>query len=289
MLRRFLLAIATFLPTAVGSGRWPNRIELQLGGHLKGRDLVTSRPTRCDRYSDCSAMARVAAARIGALALGCVLMAGVAQAEGRPIVVVELFTSQGCSSCPPAEAFLLDLAENPNVLALAFHVDYWDRLGWPDPYSSPEATQRQYDYAGHLGESTVYTPQIVVGGRQGMVGSYRAEVLAAIDADLADSEAAVSLRVRQEGGVLEIGIGAGRGRGRLLLVGFDPRIVTEVRRGENAGRSIVQANVVRSVETVAEWDGSALTLAQPVPRGEKTALILQAQDGRILGATLVTE
>jgi hypothetical protein len=289
MFRRFLQAIAKFLQTAVGINRWPNRIGGQLGGHLKGRDPVSSRPTRFGRYPDCSAMARVAAVRIRALTLGYVLIVGGAQAEGRSIVVVELFTSQGCSSCPPAEEVLLDLAENPNVLALAFHVDYWDRLGWPDPYSSREATRRQYDYAGHFGESTVYTPQIVVGGRRGMVGSYRAEVLAAIDADLADSDTTVSLSVRREGGALDIGIGAGRGRGQLLLVGFDPRIVTKVRRGENAGRSIVQANVVRSVETVAEWDGSALNLSQPVPLGERTALILQAQDGRIIGAALVTK
>ena len=289
MFRRFLQAIAKFLQTAVGSDRWFNRVAGQLGGHLKDRDPGSFRPTHCGRDPDCSAMARVGAVRIRALALGCALMAGGVHAEGRPVVVVELFTSQGCSSCPPAEAVLLDLAQNPNVLALAFHVDYWDRLGWPDPYSSPEATRRQYEYAGHFDESTVYTPQIVVGGRQGIVGSYRAEVLAAIDADLADSDTTVSLRVRREGGTLDIGIGAGLGRGQLLLVGFDARIVTNVRRGENAGRSIVQANVVRSVEAVAEWDGSALTLAKPVPLGERTALILQAEDGRILGAALVAE
>jgi hypothetical protein len=226
---------------------------------------------------------------IGALALACVLMAGGAQAEGRPVVVVELFTSQGCSSCPPAEALLIDLAEHPDVLALAFHVDYWDRLGWRDPYSSPEATRRQRDYAGHLGEARVYTPQIVVDGRKGMVGSDRAQVLAAIGAALADPGAAVPLSFRREGGSLAIGVGTGQGYGRLLLVGFDPRIETAVRRGENAGRKIVQANVVRSVETVAQWDGPAMALTRPVPRGERTALILQAQDGRILGAALVAE
>lgn len=228
-----------------------------------------------------------ATARIGAVAVGLILAAGWAQAESRPIVVVELFTSQGCSSCPPAEALLVDLAQNPDVLALAFHVDYWDRLGWPDPYASPEATRRQYDYAGHFGASMVYTPQIVVGGRTEMVGSDRAEVLAAADAALTAPDAAAALAVHREGGALSIGIGAGRGQGRLLLVGFDPRIVTAVRRGENAGRSIEQANVVRSVETIAEWDGSSLAMTHPVPLGERTALILQASDGQILGAVLV--
>lgn len=227
--------------------------------------------------------------RIGMLALGAILLGGGAQAEAKPLVVVELFTSQGCSSCPPAEAVLLELAKNPNVLALAFHVDYWDRLGWPDPYSSTEATKRQYDYAGHFGASNVYTPQIVVNGRKEMVGSYRAEVLGAIDAALAEPDAVISLSVKREGGSLAIGIGAGQGQGRLLLVGFDSRIVTAVHRGENAGRSIEQANVVRSVKPAAEWDGTALNIARPVPRGERTALILQSLEGQILGAALVAE
>jgi hypothetical protein len=97
------------------------------------------------------------------------------------------------------------------------------------------------------------------------------------------------LSFKQKGGSLAIGVGPGQGHGRLLLVGFDPRIETAVRRGENAGRKIVQANVVRSVETVAAWNGPALALTRPVPLGERTALILQAQDGRILGASLVAE
>ncbi len=98
--------------------------------------------------------------------------AGAAQ---RPIVV-ELFTSEGCSSCPPADALLAELATRPDVLALSFDVDYWDRLGWKDPFSSPQATARQQDYARLLGTGTVYTPQIVVDGRWEGVGSDRAAV-----------------------------------------------------------------------------------------------------------------
>ena len=222
------------------------------------------------------------------LTLAAALLAGSAQAEGRP-VVVELFTSQGCSSCPPAEALLLDLAQRPDVLALAFHVDYWDRLGWPDPYSSPEATLRQRAYAVSLGESQVYTPQIVVDGHQGMVGSRRAEVLAAIDAAAADPGVTIPLTLTRAGDTLAIDIGTGQGTGRALLVGFDPRAETAIPRGENAGRTILQANVVRSVEVIAEWNGQALTLDRPLPSGESAAVILQAPDGRIFSAALIEE
>jgi hypothetical protein len=121
-----------------------------------------------------------------------ILLAGLAQlsvvgasfavpalAESRP-VVVELFTSQGCSSCPPADALLNELAGRKDVLALGFHVDYWDRLGWKDPLSTTGATMRQHDYAAEFGRNEVYTPQMVIDGKRQAVGSNRAAVLQAI-------------------------------------------------------------------------------------------------------------
>src|SRR5712692_11374701 len=110
-----------------------------------------------------------------------VLGASSAAAGERPIVV-ELFTSEGCSSCPPADALLAQLASRPEVLALSFHVDYWDRLGWKDPFSSPAATERQHRYAELLRLATIYTPQIVVDGKWQAVGSDRGEVERALDA-----------------------------------------------------------------------------------------------------------
>src|SRR6516162_11255938 len=104
-----------------------------------------------------------------------------AEAGERPIMV-ELFTSEGCSSCPPADALLTELAGRPDVLALSFHVDYWDRLGWKDPFSSPAATERQQRYAELLRLATVYTPQMVVDGKWQAVGSDHAEVKRALDA-----------------------------------------------------------------------------------------------------------
>ncbi len=210
-----------------------------------------------------------------------------AQAHDRP-VVVELFTSQGCSSCPPADAYLKDLADQrPDVLPLAFHVDYWDRLGWKDPYSSRGATDRQRGYAMRFGTTQIYTPQMVIDGTRQAVGSNRARVSLALDAAATHATPAVPLRLGREGGSLAIAIGAGEGSGSVLLVGFDPQRETAVERGENGGRTLVQTNIVRSFEQIAKWDGRALALERALPAGESAALLLQAPNGEILGAAVL--
>jgi hypothetical protein len=210
-----------------------------------------------------------------------------AGAPGRP-TVVELFTSEGCSSCPPADALLAELAQRPEVLALSFHVDYWDRLGWKDPASSAAATVRQRHYAELLHTGEVYTPQIVIdGGWQG-VGSERGEVERAIGAarrratDLPVHLAAAQDRVR-----VEIGAGAGEETGVVELIGFDRRRVDEVRGGENDGRTLSHVDVVRGVAEIGRFAGRATTITAPVGwHADRLAVLIEAADGHILGVAV---
>jgi hypothetical protein len=206
-----------------------------------------------------------------------------AHAGGRP-VVVELFTSQGCSSCPPANAYLNEMVrQRRDVLALAFHVTYWDRLGWKDPFSLATATDRQAAYGQRFGDGS-YTPEMVVDGAAGMVGSDREEVGSAIETAKRESQTAAAVNVTRVGDGLSIEVGAGSGTGRVLLVGFDREHTTAIGRGENSGRTLTEANVVRSFRAVGQWSGAALRLNERFPQGEGVAVLLEAPDGRIIGA-----
>lgn len=206
----------------------------------------------------------------------------VGPAAARP-VVVELFTSQSCSSCPPAEALLGELAKEGNeVLPLAYHVTYFNHLDWRDTYSLPEATERQQVYAEKLG-GPVYTPQAIIDGQTGLVGSKAAAVRATIATARAGATEAVPVSVSQASG-LSVHLGAGHGAGVVTLVGYDPRHVTAVASGENAGRTLTQANVVRSVREIGRWTGAEQTLTVPWPTGEAAAILVQDGNGRIVGA-----
>jgi len=221
------------------------------------------------------------------MVVGAVLGALPAAAAERP-VLVELFTSQGCSSCPPADALLGELARRPDVLPLAFHVDYWDRLGWKDPYSSAEATRRQRVYAGLFERGTVYTPQMVIDGKTDVVGSYRGEVLAAIAAARAGA-AAVPIDLTTQGDGLQVRVGAGAPgqRAALWLVGFDAHHETRVGAGENGGRTLAEWNIVRGVVPLGDWRGAADARSVPADKlagFERVAVVLQADDGSVLGA-----
>jgi len=217
------------------------------------------------------------------------LIVGIVPAQGgeRPIVV-ELFTSEGCSSCPPADALLAELANRPDLLPLSLHVDYWDRLGWKDPYSSRKATERQNHYATLLDLSTVYTPQIVVDGKWQAVGSDRADVEHALAlARRNRREVPVTLAVDHGQAQIKLGPESDASSVSVLLIGFDRRHVTAVKRGENSGRTLAHVDVVRGLEEVGRRDGSGGEIEVPIPwHSERIAAIVQAADGRILGVAV---
>jgi hypothetical protein len=212
-----------------------------------------------------------------------------AEKTGHP-VVVELFTSQGCSSCPPAEAFLADLAKRKDVIALEYHVNYWDYIGWKDPFARAEYTARQRGYVQALGGSSLYTPQMVIAGRDHAVGSRRESVNSKIAAYRpALGEPALTL-APAAGNKLRIQIGAGEAPGAhdILLVTYDKPHRTEVRRGENEGRVLVNANVVRSIRKVGEWNGEPVdTVVSAGPKsgnGGCAVLVQRSGFGPIVAA-----
>lgn len=185
------------------------------------------------------------------LALACTSAEGTPRGAAGPEgpLVVELFTSQGCSSCPPADRLLDKLAANGSTLApLAFHVDYWDELGWPDPFASPAWTERQRQYAAALGDKSVYTPELVVGGKTGMVGSNAALVSAAIGK--APRPALLAATTTWSAGGLEITAIAPADADVLVAI-WEDGTKTKVPRGENAGETLRGDRVVRRLERVA--------------------------------------
>lgn len=194
------------------------------------------------------------------------------------VLVVELFSSQACAACPAASAVVAGLAQrDETLLLLDLHVTYFDRAGWKDRYSIPAASRRQQRYSAQLGTAGVYTPQVVVGGRQEAQGYDAAAVHAAVARARAAQAgpAAAVVAVTRDGTGLRLQAGAGAGRGTLWLVGFDPP-------GGGAG-----VNTVRSLSAAGDWHGAALTVAAAQPLGERTALLLQDGDGAILAAAVL--
>ena len=220
-----------------------------------------------------------------ALAPSGVIRAGEAATVGSRPVLVELFTSQGCSSCPPADAVLRELGRRPDVLALGFHVDYWDSLGWADPYASPQFTARQQRYAGQH-DWQVYTPQLVIDGQRSLVGSRRSAAEDGIVAAGKARRTAVASIVR-DGAAVRVDIGKaddGSAAGEVWLISFDAERTTAIARGENAGRRIVYPNVVRSIRRLGDWRNAPLSLQDkllPDEQGERLALVVQGRDGQV--------
>jgi hypothetical protein len=229
--------------------------------------------------------------------------AGIAQAhagEASPspggVAVVELFTSEGCSSCPPADVLLADLQhQNPSVYALEFHVDYWDNLGWPDRFSSPDWTRRQRAYARSLGDPSLYTPQMIVGGADAFNGSDRTRAKADVVRSL-ERPAPVHLSVRPhsagpEAVAIDFDAPGAPADATVDIAVVQHGATTDVRAGENAGRTLRHVNVVRAF-AVASLPSSTLTIRVPTSLrrsdGEVIAFVQREANGGggmpILGA-----
>jgi hypothetical protein len=229
-----------------------------------------------------------------AAGLAAAFTAPAGRAQDKAPVVVELFTSEGCSSCPPADAFLGELAQRPNVVPLAFHVDYWDYIGWKDPYANPAFTQRQHEYAAALGLHMVYTPQMVVDGRADVVGSERGSVEAALGKAAAAPKLALSIEKDAAGYRVVIPAAAppADGPATVWLALFESERETSVKRGENGGRTLKEYNIVREWRRIGTWKGDALSLPLDVAMGDATrngcAVIVQSDPvGPVLGAALM--
>lgn len=206
-------------------------------------------------------------------------------AMARP-VVIELFTSEACSSCPPADALLGQLKqEQRDLLALDLHVTYWNGGGWTDPYSLRAATERQEWYADLKRSHELYTPEAVVDGETALVGSDRAGVLEAIArARRGAGRNTVPLQITLDGGLVRVAVGRGSGSARLWLFGFDDTHTTHIGGGENIGATLSEVNVVRSITAVGSWQGDAQNFTLPRPNGAHLAAVLQRDDGSIVGA-----
>ncbi len=210
-----------------------------------------------------------------------------AWAAPRP-AVVELFTSQGCSSCPPAERLLGELADRPDVLALAYHVDYWNDLGWRDTFSFAGATERQRRYAAALRARSVYTPQVIIDGTRDLVGSDAARIGAALRA----TRSGVPVDLAREGSILRIHVGdeAGGAPAAVLLVAYQDRATSAIGRGENAGRTLTEHHIVRAIRVLGRYTGAALeyrvaAASLPLEATDVAVLVQTADSGPIVGAT----
>lgn len=214
---------------------------------------------------------------------------GAAKADDRP-VVVELYTSQGCSSCPPADAYLADLAGRDDVIPLALHVDYWDYIGWKDAFADPQFTTRQKAYAAAAGRRSIYTPQMIVNGQEHVVGNHPKDVAALISRH-ASHDVPVELTLQRTGETLQI-VAVPQIKPRrtvVQLVRYLPQRSVQIRSGENAGRTISYVNIVTSWERLDHWDmRTPLTLSAKVKGTEPVVVILQEVTkkgpGRILNA-----
>ncbi len=223
---------------------------------------------------------------------------GPAQEATRPQAVLELFTSQGCSSCPEADAIFVEMARDRDILVLTLPVDYWDYLGWRDTLAHAAFTQRQRHYAKSRGDGQIYTPQAVVNGASHVVGSDREALKQAIRRSAESQALPLEVKVSEAGGTVTIrvvGQASGSGIGAIWIAPLASRRTVAIQRGENRGREVAYANVVRALTRIGDWRGQPMTLDVPVgltqhPEADGYAVLVHeegARLGRILGAAQV--
>lgn len=214
--------------------------------------------------------------------------AGVTQtaAIGDPAhpTVIELYQSQGCSSCPPADAVVNKIADRKDVIALSFAVTYWDDLGWKDSFGSPAFTARQWDYAHAAGRGSVATPQVIVNGKEPVLGSREGELNQAIARNAVKDGPAITRTGNQ------VTVGAGNGNATVWVVRYDPRTINvAIRAGENGGRTIPHRNIVKQLVNVGSWQGksASFTLPAAAPGLETAVLVQKGKGGAIISAAKV--
>ena len=210
--------------------------------------------------------------------LAAVVLASCARSEPVHPQVIELFQSQGCSSCPPANTILNAMADRKDLITLSFSVTYWDYLGWKDSFATPQFTQRQYDYAKGLKRNGVQTPQMVINGRGAITGMRQAEV----DAGLKSfARSGPEPEIAVVDGKLDVGALANAPAATVWLVRYDPgTLQVPVSAGENAGRTLPHRHIVRQLIALGSWSGMAQSYALPAtPAGLKSAVLVQAGTG----------
>lgn len=235
--------------------------------------------------------------RVGCIAaLGAIVLGGSALAGGtREPIMVELFTSQGCSSCPEADAFLGELQARRDVIAVSFSIDYWDYIGWRDTLASHENTLRQQAYSKVLSSHQMYTPEMVIDGDENVAGNQREQALAIIERCKAeDVEERIPVTLKLVGDEVDVGLGAGPKREATVWMAhtLSSRAV-DIGRGENRGRVITYHNIVRSFAAVGKFSGEPLSLRLPVkgqPGENSDGIVVWVQTGemgQILGAAQI--
>jgi hypothetical protein len=222
-------------------------------------------------------------------ALGvCAIIAIIRPAYAEPRAVVELFTSQGCSSCPPADKIIGELAKDPSVIAMSMPIDYWDYLGWKDTLADARFSARQKAYSHMRGDRGVYTPQVVVNGSAHVLGSDRAGIESAIgDTRKAEGVMSVPITMTQTGGQINVSVAASKnGRaamhGEVWICSISKAVPISIGRGENSGREITYHNVVRNLLKVGDWDGNPGSWTVPlenISREGIDAAVVYLQDG----------